>query len=180
MTSLTKMSVLAIGAALIGEADAHRQNGYLIGNWNYQYQFPEKIRTIDAGDHCMLQSVEVCQDSAAYIGKVRLNFENCPAIETLNSSSSFNCSTAKLDGPVTSITGYKHNSANMGAEGIVLESLKGTQYRLGNVSKKDPTIEAQDTATITGAIVGLRYPDKDQLSFVELRMVSSMDHKAAL
>jgi len=81
---------------------------------------------------------------------------------------------------VTSITGYKHNSANMGAEGFVLETLKGTKYRLGNVSKKDPTIEAQKTAVITGAIVGLRYPDKDQLSFVELRMVGGKDHKAAV
>ena len=109
-----------------------------------------------------------------------MNFENCPAIETLNQSSSFNCSTAKLDGPVVSITGYKHNSANMGAEGIVLESLRGTEYRLGNVSKKDPTIEKQETTIITGAINGLRYPDKDQLSFVELRWISVRDHKAAL
>ena len=38
----------------------------------------------------------------------------------------------------------------------------------------------QPTRTITGAIIGLRYPDKDQLNFIELRMVSNADHKAAL
>ena len=131
MTSMTKMGVLAIGATL---AEAHNVNGYLIGSWNYQYQFPEKTRTIDGGDHCILDSVEVCQDSAAYIGKVRLNFKNCTAIETLNSSSSFNCSTSRLDSSVHSITGYKHNSANMGAEGVILTTEKGTEYRLGNVN----------------------------------------------
>ena len=135
---------------------------------------------MDAGDHCILRSVEVCQDNAAYIGKVRFNFENCASIETLNSSSSFNCSTAQLDGPVVSITGYKHNSADKGAEGFVLETLRGTKYKLGNVSNKDPTIERQPSRTITGALIGLRYPNKDQLNFVELRMVSNADHEAAL
>jgi hypothetical protein len=49
MISLTKMSVL-----LLGVTNAHSQTGYLTGNWNYQYQFPTKTRTIDAGDHCIL------------------------------------------------------------------------------------------------------------------------------